>query len=77
VSHGIVTAGASIEAAVVNALLLDKAARAQLMVPGGVPRHWTSDDEALVKRERIYNAENVTSRWAYLLRVLAATSRRR
>lgn len=70
VSHGIVAVGATIEEATVNALLLDKAARAQLMLPGGVPRHWTPDDEALVKRERIHNAANVVDRWAYLLRKL-------
>ncbi len=69
VNHGIVTAGATIEEATVNALLLDKIARAQLMVPGGVPRVWTSDDEALVKRKRIYNPEALASRWAYYQRV--------
>jgi len=68
VSHGIVTAGATVEEAVVNALLLDKAARAQLMVPGGTPRLWTADAEALVKRKRIYNPENLESRWAYYRR---------
>jgi L-ribulose-5-phosphate 4-epimerase len=73
VSHGIVTAGATIEEAAVNAILLDKAARAQLMVPGGNPRFWTNDAEALVKRQRIYNADSLTSRWVYLLRVLAAS----
>src|SRR5919197_1021212 len=45
VNHGIVTAGASIEEAVVNALLLDKIARAQLMLPGATPRFWTNDEE--------------------------------
>ena len=69
IAHGIVTAGASIEEAVVHAVLLDKSTRAQLMVPGGVPRHWTSDDEALAKRERIYNASNLESRWAYYRRL--------
>jgi len=69
VNHGIVTAGATIEEATVNALLLDKIARAQLMVPDGVPRVWTSDDEALVKRKRIYNPEALASRWAYYQRV--------
>ena len=68
VNHGIVTAGESIEEATVNALLLDKIARAQLMVPGGVPRVWTSDEEALVKRKRIYNAQSLESRWAYYQR---------
>jgi L-fuculose-phosphate aldolase len=77
VNHGIVTAGATIEEAVVNALLLDKIARAQLMVPGGVPRVWTSDEEALVKRKRIYNPEALTSRWSYYQRVRLGRSGRR
>jgi len=76
VNHGIVAVGATIEEATVNALLLDKSARAHLMLPGGVPRYWTPDDEALVKRERIHHPENVASRWAYLLRKLAQWERR-
>ena len=68
VNHGIVTAGESIEEAVVNALLLDKVARAQLMLPDATPRAWTSDEEALIKRKRIYNAESLKSRWAYYQR---------
>jgi L-fuculose-phosphate aldolase len=76
VSHGIVTAGASIEQATVNAILLDKAARAQLLVPNGTPRFWTNDTEALAKRKRIYSWENQAARWPYLLRRLAAVSRR-
>jgi len=76
VSHGIVAVGATIEEAAVNALVLDKAARAQLMLPGGVPRYWTSDDEALVKRERIHTPANVADRWAYLLRKLRERKRR-
>ena len=76
VNHGIVTAGATIEEAAVNALLLDKIARAQLMVPGGTPRIWTSDDEALVKRKRIYNPEALASRWAYYQRVRLGKSAR-
>jgi len=77
VNHGIVTAGATIEEAAVNALLLDKIARAQLMVPGGVPRLWTADDEALVKRKRIYNPEALAGRWAYYQRVRLGKSPRR
>ena len=76
VNHGIVTAGATIEEATVNALLLDKIARAQLMVPGGTPRIWTSDDEALVKRKRIYSSEALASRWAYYQRVRLGKSTR-
>ena len=69
VGHGIVTAGLTIEDATVHALLLDRAAAAQLLLPGGVPRHWTADEEALVKRRRIFHADNLASRWAYLLRL--------
>src|SRR5436309_5657689 len=47
VSHGIVTAGLTVEEAAINAILLDKAARVQLMVPNGIPKHWTNDSEAL------------------------------
>jgi ribulose-5-phosphate 4-epimerase/fuculose-1-phosphate aldolase len=75
VSHGIVTAGATIEQATVNAILLDKAARAQLLVPGGTPHLWTNDTEALAKRKRIYAWENQAARWPYLLRRLKAAKR--
>ncbi len=78
VNHGIVTAGAAIEEAAINAILLDKAARAQLMVPDGTPKHWTNDTEALAKRARIYNPDNnVAMRWPYLLRLLAHAASRK
>lgn len=73
VSHGIVTVGATIEEAAVNAVLLDRAARAQLMVPGGTPAHWSSDEDALAKRERVHTPAQIAARWAYLRR----SSRRR
>ena len=78
VSHGIVTAGRTIEEATISAILLDKAARVQLMVPNGIPKHWTNDTEALAKRARIYNPDNnVALRWPYLLRQLAKQRRSR
>lgn len=70
VSHGIVTCGATVEQAAIHALLLDIASRAQLMVPGGLPKHWTSDGEAIVKRDRIFSWANHAQRWPYLLRKL-------
>lgn len=77
VNHGIVTVGATIEEAAINAVLLDKAARVQLMVPNGTPKIWTDDTEALAKRARIYKPDNnVAMRWPYLLRVLAASRKR-
>lgn len=74
-SHGIVTTGASIEAAAINALLLDKAARAQLLLPGAIPRHWSSDADALVKRELLLGQGHKELRWNYLLRRLAKWKR--
>ena len=71
VAHGIVTVGAAIEEAAVNALVLNKASRDQLLVPGGAPRHWSSDEDALAKRERIRNPVSTADRWAYQLRKLA------
>lgn len=76
VSHGIVTVGATIEEAAVNALLLDKAARAQLMVPDATPRTWSSDEDALAKRARVHNPAGIADRWVYLLRKLAHWKRR-
>jgi L-fuculose-phosphate aldolase len=70
-SHGIVTTGASIEGAVMNALLLDKAARDQLLLPGGVPRYWSTDADALVKRELLLSPGHLGLRWGYLMRKLA------
>jgi len=70
VNHGIVTCGVTVEHAVVHALLLDIAARAQLLLPNATPRHWTSDAEVVVKRDRIYSWANHAQRWPYLLRKL-------
>ncbi len=69
-SHGIVTAGVGVADACIRALLLDKAASIQLLA-GGREKVWTSDDEARRKRDRIYQADAMTSVWAYLARQLA------
>ena len=68
-NHGIVTAGVSVADACVRALLLDKAAWIQLLA-GGRERVWTSDEEALRKRARIYRLDAMTSVLAYLARRL-------
>jgi L-fuculose-phosphate aldolase len=76
VNHGIVTVGATVEEAVVHALLLDKAARDQLLLPGGIAKVWTADEEALVKRERLYAWRSQAQRWPYLIRKLRRWERR-
>lgn len=68
-NHGIVTAGASVPEACFRALLLDKAARVQLLA-GGRETVCTGDEEALRKRARIYQPGAIASAWAYLVRRL-------
>ena len=70
VNHGIVTCAPTVEQAVVHALLLDIASRAQLLLPNAMPRHWTPDSEVITKRDRIYSWSNHAQRWPYLLRKL-------
>lgn len=68
-NHGIVIAAETTEEAVFAAALLDKAARAQLAAvslgPGVV---FSTDEEALAKREHIYHPENIRKAWEYLVR---------
>jgi L-fuculose-phosphate aldolase len=66
-SHGIVTAGESVADACLRALFLDKAARVQLLA-GGREQTWTSDEEALRKRARIYAPAAQANVWKYLAR---------
>jgi ribulose-5-phosphate 4-epimerase/fuculose-1-phosphate aldolase len=70
VAHGIVTVGATIEDATIGAILLERAARAQLMVPAAAPGHWSRDEDALAKRARLTSPPVVADRWAYYLRRL-------
>jgi ribulose-5-phosphate 4-epimerase/fuculose-1-phosphate aldolase len=73
VHHGIVTAGPSIQTAVVLAIMLERACRKQLLaMAAGELRSWSSDDEALAKRAHVYAPELI---WSYLTRKLE-TSRR-
>ena len=69
-NHGIVTAGGNVPDACIRAVLLDKAARMQLLTAGR-EQVWTGDEEALRKREYIYHQRARQSVWAYLGRRLA------
>lgn len=71
VNHGIVTVGADVPTAVVTAVLLERACRTQLLAFGaGVSPTWSSDEEALDKREHCYNEELLHQAWSYLVRRL-------
>lgn len=67
--HGVVVVGADAPTAVMSAVLLDRACRLQLDVEAaGGPAVWTSDAEALEKREMCWPRRNLEAGWQYLVR---------
>jgi L-fuculose-phosphate aldolase len=75
VSHGIVTSGTTIERAAINALLLDRAARAQLMLGNTPVRIASKEADTLAKRELLLSDAHQALRWGYLKRDLARRRR--
>jgi ribulose-5-phosphate 4-epimerase/fuculose-1-phosphate aldolase len=71
VNHGIVTVGPDVPTAVLTAILLERACRTQLLAArGGRIAKWSSDDEALAKREHCYSPALLHQAWDYLVRRL-------
>lgn len=71
VNHGIVVACADVPAAVVTAILLDRACETQLRaMSAGEVRHWSDDDESLSKRAHCYPPPLLAQAWEYLVRRL-------
>jgi L-fuculose-phosphate aldolase len=70
VRHGIVACGPDLPTAVFNAVFLERACRTNMraLMAGG-PKTWSSDDEALAKREHVYVPQ---AAWDYLARRLGA-----
>jgi ribulose-5-phosphate 4-epimerase/fuculose-1-phosphate aldolase len=70
-NHGIVTVGADVPVAVMSAILLERACRAQLtaMAAGG-PARWSEDTEARSKRDHCYPPALLEQAWDYLVRGL-------
>jgi L-fuculose-phosphate aldolase len=67
-NHGIVACGADLPAAVFNAVFLERACRANMRaLAAGGPKVWSSDEEALAKREHVYSAQ---AAWDYFARRL-------
>ena len=68
VHHGIVTCGADVPTAVMTAVFLERACRANIRATaGGGIKTWSSDEEALAKRSHVYSPH---AAWAYLARRL-------
>lgn len=77
VNHGILTTGESIKAAVVRAVLLEKACQHQVLTASlGGPAHWTGDADALEKRQTAWAPEQLDALWDYLARTAPAPAPR-
>lgn len=73
VNHGMVTVGPDVKTATVAAILLEQAAKQQLLTKsfGGWPT-WTGEVESASKRGHIYSEGAIASVWDYLVRRLEA-----
>lgn len=71
VNHGVVTVGPDVATAVLTAVFLEKACRVQLAAAAtGRELTWTSDEEAVAKRERVYGQRQLSAAWEYMRRRL-------
>lgn len=71
VNHGIVTVGPDVATAVLTAVFLEKACRMQLAAAAtGSRLSWSSDEEAVAKRGRVYSASQFEGAWNYMVRQL-------
>jgi len=69
--HGIVTCGPDVVGGVMAAVLLERACRTNLRaLAGGGPKSWSSDEEALTKREHCWPPALLQQAWDYLARRL-------
>jgi L-ribulose-5-phosphate 4-epimerase len=71
VNHGIVAVGATVQEAVVAAVVLEQACAQQLLThSAGGWASWSPAEESLAKREHIYGRRAVSAVWDYLVRQL-------
>lgn len=74
INHGIVTAGASLQEAVVRAVLLENACRQQLLaLQAGTPITAPDARAALDKRATVWPPSHLQALWDYLVRTLPTT----
>lgn len=68
-SHGAVTLGPDMAAAVMYAVLLERACRTELdALAAGGPKVWTGAEETAFKREQVWNATQLRAGYDYLVR---------
>jgi ribulose-5-phosphate 4-epimerase/fuculose-1-phosphate aldolase len=74
--HGIVTVGPDIAAAVMTAVLLDRACRTQLAaMAAGTVRVWGDEEDTVAKRADVWSPRQLQAGYDYLLRQAAAAGR--
>ena len=67
--HGIVAVGADAPAAVMTAVLLDRACRTQLNAMAAGPlRRWGGEQDTVAKRADVWSERQLQAGWEYLLR---------
>ena len=67
--HGIVTVGPDAPAAVMTAVLLDRACRTQLTAMAAGPlRRWGDEEDTVAKRADVWSGRQLRAGWEYLLR---------
>jgi L-fuculose-phosphate aldolase len=67
--HGIVTAGPDVPAAIMTAVLLDRACRTQLTAMAAGPlRVWGSEEDTVAKRADVWAPGQLRAGYEYLLR---------
>ncbi len=64
--HGVAVAGANVPAAIMSTVLLERACAS--MLAAGEVKTWSSDEEALAKRERCWSQPLFDMGWNYLVR---------
>ena len=67
-NHGIVVAGRSVEETTIYAILLEKAARTELIARQAGVQFWSSEEESRRKVEQVYHARNIQNIWKYFVR---------
>jgi L-fuculose-phosphate aldolase len=67
--HGVVTVGRDLPAAVMTAVLLDKACRIQLNAMAAGPlKRWGSEEDTVAKRAVVWSDSQMQAGWEYLVR---------
>ncbi len=67
--HGIVAVGPDVPAAVMTAVLLDRACRTQLAAMAAGPlRRWGDEEDTVAKRADVWSDRQLRAGWEYLLR---------